>query len=159
MRIPRLLVLAALLLPGQAAWAQSVDSPSADGAPAIRSVVMLPAAQAPAPGEAFAASEAFRPRRNHLAGAALGAGIGALVGGVGFAAMNYAKTESSPRTEYTGLSLMLGGVVGGAAGLVIGGIIGTPGRSDRPQDQMRLRLAPGLPQGRAAASLSVDVSL
>lgn len=80
------------------------------------------------------------------------------MGGVWFAAMNYAKSEPST-TEYTGLSLMLGGVVGGAAGAIIGAAIGTPGRSGGPEERARLRLAPGLPGGRGAVSLAVDVAL
>jgi hypothetical protein len=154
MRASMLLLLAALLLPWGTARAQAADAPSAGPARAlpIHALQLRPGALPDAPDDAPA------PRRNRLAGAAIGMGIGALVGGVGFAAMNYTKSEPST-TGYTIPSLVLGGVVGGAAGALIGAVIGTPGRSAGPEGRTHLRLAPGRPDGSATVSLAVDVSI
>lgn len=149
-----MLLLAALLLPWGTARAQAADAPPAGPVRAqpMHALQLRPAALPGAPDDAPA------PRRNRLAGAAIGFGIGALVGGVWFATMNYTKSKPSS-TEYTIPSLVLGGVVGGAAGALIGAAVGTPGRSAGPVDGARLRLAPGLPGGRSAVSLAVDVAL
>ena len=112
----------------------------------------LPRAEWPAPAEAPG------PRRNRLAGAAYGFGIGAVVGGVGFAAMNAAKSTGAAPGEYTVLSLVLGGVVGGAAGSIVGAFIGVPARSPGEEDRAQLRLAPALAQSSPALSLSVGMS-
>lgn len=97
------------------------------------------AALATVPGAAIVSANASVPfapatpaevRRDHGKGALIGLAAGALVGGVGFATMNYAFTTSGPRTEFTVLSLLLGGAVGGVAGAVVGGIIGWPEREE-----------------------------
>ncbi|HEX8275471.1 MAG TPA: hypothetical protein VF615_22750 [Longimicrobiaceae bacterium] len=154
MRASMLLLMAALLLPWGTARAQAADAPPAGPARPvpIHSLQLRQAADAGAP------YDAPRPRRNRLAGAAIGFGVGAAVGGVWFARMNYLKSKP-PTTNYTTFSLVLGGAVGGAAGALIGAAIGTPGRSAGPEEGARLRLAPGLPDGRGAVSLAVDVAL
>ncbi|HEY0023635.1 MAG TPA: hypothetical protein VGB24_12015 [Longimicrobium sp.] len=125
------------------------------------SPVTLPlAALTPAPGTAVVSASASVPfapakrdveRRDHGKGALIGLGVGALAGGVGFAAMNYAFTTSGPRDEYALLSFMLGGAVGGVAGAVVGGIIGTPERQEPRREQVRLHLSPDLSRGGMAA--------
>lgn len=154
MRASMLLLLAALLLPWRTARAQAADAALAGPVRALpmHALQLRPDAL---PG---ALDDAPAPRRNRLAGAAIGFGVGAVVGGVWFARMNYVKSKP-PSTEYTIPSLVLGGVVGGAAGALIGAVVGTPGRSAGPEERARLRLAPGLPGGRGAVSLAVDVSL
>jgi hypothetical protein len=103
----------------------------------------------------FAPAKPAEVRRDHGKGALIGFAAGALVGGVGFAAANYAFTESGPRDEYAVLSLMLGGAVGGVAGAVVGGIIGMPEREEPRRQQVRLHLSPDLSRGGVAA-LSVS---
>lgn len=48
------------------------------------------------------------------------AGYGAIVGGVGFATLNYAFTTSTPRDEYLLPSLALGALGGAIVGAVVG---------------------------------------
>lgn len=151
MRASQLLLLAALLIPWGTARAQAADAPPAGPArPMPMHALQLRQA-------ADAASDAPAPRRNRLAGAAVGFGVGAAVGGFWFARTNYLKSKP-PTTSYTIPSLVLGGAVGGAAGAIVGAVIGTRGRPAGPEEQARLRLAPGLPGDRGAVSLAVDLS-
>ncbi len=154
MRTPMLLLLAALLLPWRSAAAQAADPASADPAGPRRTAAVhpWPEAESPAPAEAPG------PRRDRLAGAAYGLGIGALVGGLGFAAMNAAFSTGAAPGEYTVLSLMLGGVVGGAAGSLVGAVVGVPRRSAGEAEGAQVRLAPAVAQGSPAVSLSVGMA-
>jgi hypothetical protein len=99
----------------------------------------------------FAPAKPAEVRRDHGKGALMGFAAGALVGGTGFAAMNYAFTTSGPRDEYTMLSFLLGGAVGGVAGAIVGGIIGMPEREEPWTQQVRLHLSPELSRGGMAA--------
>jgi hypothetical protein len=101
--------------------------------------------------DSFALPEA----RNRGKGALYGLGIGALVGGVGLAALQYALNESIPRDGYTVATFILGATVGGAAGAVLGAIIGVPERDESRSEQARLLLSPRLSRGgRVALSVS-----
>lgn len=104
----------------------------------------------------FAASQPARVRWDREKGALYGFAIGGLVGGVGFAATNYAFTTSTPRDEYTLPSFVMGAAVGGATGAIVGAIIGVPERDETRPKQARLYFAPHLADGGA---LTVSVSL
>ncbi|HEX6371260.1 MAG TPA: hypothetical protein VF006_20245 [Longimicrobium sp.] len=92
-------------------------------------------------------------RRDHLAGAVQGAALGAVVGGLGFAAVTYLGNAGD--TGYAVLALMVGGVAGGAVGLVAGAIIGAPDRDEEPRAQVLV--SPGAARGvTAAVSLPFD---
>jgi hypothetical protein len=99
----------------------------------------------------FAPANQVEAGRDRGRGALIGFAAGALVGGVGFAAANYAFTEGPARTVYTVPSLFLGAAVGGVAGAVVGGIIGTPEREEPRRQQVRLHLSPDLSRGGVAA--------
>jgi len=145
MRASVLFLALSVLLPFRAAGAQERASPPAP--PALAAVLPVPEALAPAVDVSG---------RDRGRGALYGGAIGALVGGVGFAAANYAFTKSSPRSEYTLPSLVLGGLVGGAAGALVGAVVGAPERDgDRPR-QVRLHLVPPPIRG-GTASLSVSL--
>lgn len=136
-----------LLLPGQAVHAQDLVTPSA-------SLALVPTS-----AEVFGTlipADSVNGARDRGRGALRGAAIGALVGGVGFAAANYVFTESSPRDEYSLLSFALGAAVGGGVGAVVGGIIGVPGREETRSEQARLHVLPALSRG---GSVAVSVSL
>lgn len=94
-----------------------------------------------------------RLRRDRRRGAEYGLGIGALVGGLGFASLNYAFTTNGPRGEYTAQSLLLGGVVGGVAGAIVGAIIGAPARSTESPSRVQLRLSSGTQSASAMISV------
>lgn len=150
------LLLTFLLLPTvQTAKAQDLgESPVTPPLPAL----------ATAPGTAIVSANAsvlFAPakpaeaRRDHGKGALAGFAVGALVGGVGFATVNYAFTESTPRDEYTVLSFLLGAAGGSVAGAVVGAIIGWPEREETRRQEVRLHLTPDLSSaGMVAASVS-----
>lgn len=94
--------------------------------------------------------------RDHGKGALYGLGIGALIGGVGLAAVQYALNESIPRGGYTVATFVLGAVGGGAAGALIGAIIGVPERDEARSRQVRLHFIPELSRrGTVAISLSL----
>lgn len=155
MRAVVLVLVSLLLLPLHTVRAQDLSTP-----PASASFVPAPTA----PGTVTASVKAFESRvlahpgeggRDRGRGALYGFAIGALVGGVGFAAANYAFTDSTPRDEYTLLSFLLGAAVGGATGAVAGAIIGAPGREEVWPQQVRLHVSPELSgRGTVAASLS-----
>jgi hypothetical protein len=94
--------------------------------------------------------------RDRQKGALYGLGIGVAIGGVGFAALNYALTTNSPRNEYTLLSFLLGAAGGGAAGAVLGAIIGVPEREAPEQKQAELHIFPHVGQNQG---LGIAVSL
>lgn len=112
----------------------------------------IPSANASVP---FAPANPAEGGRDRGRGALIGFAAGALVGGVGFAAANYAFTEGAARTEYTVPSLFLGAAVGGVAGAVVGAIIGTPEREESGRQQVRLHLSPDL---SGAGMVGVSVS-
>lgn len=89
-----------------------------------------------------------RVRRDHYLGGGYGLLIGGLVGGGGFAAANYAFSDAS---DMVGLSFLLGGVVGGASGLVIGALVGVPVR----ETDARVSVARAGRAGGTVVSLSV----
>lgn len=99
----------------------------------------------------FAPANPAEDGRDRGRGALKGLAVGALVGGVGFAAVNYAFSESAVRTEYTLLSFLLGAAGGGAAGAVVGAIVGAPEREETRRQQVRLHLSPDLSAGGMAA--------
>jgi hypothetical protein len=145
MRAVVLVPMFLLLAPLQTAKAQDLGtSPTSTTAPGT--TVVSASASVP-----FAPAKRDVERRDHGKGALIGFAAGALVGGVGFATVNYAFTESGPREEYALLSLMLGGAVGGVAGAVAGGIIGMPERREPRREQVRLHLSPDLSGGGMAA--------
>jgi hypothetical protein len=95
-------------------------------APMDPRLIVAPAQHLPAPPLADA-------RRDHVAGAAKGMLIGAVVGGLGFAVVTSAGSRNgSGDGDYTLLAIPVGAVVGGAAGLVLGAIIGAP---EKPADR------------------------
>jgi hypothetical protein len=146
------MLLMCLLLPSvQTAKAQ--DLGTSPVTPPLAALATLPGAAIVSadPSVSFAPAKRDEERRDHGKGALTGFAIGALVGGVGFAGMNYAFTTSGPRDEYTVLSLFLGGAVGGAAGAIVGGIIGMPEREEPRREQVRLHLSPDLSRGGMAA--------
>ena len=108
----------------------------------------------PAPAERSAAPSAAL-RRDHLAGALRGAALGAVVGGLGFAAVTYLGNRGDSEGEgYALLALPVGGVVGGAVGLVAGAIVGAP---EREEDRgAQLRVSPGAARG-VTATVSVPL--
>ena len=154
MRIVPFLLLA-LLLPLRAARAQALEASSIESpgvaSPALTRTLPPPGSHSTAP------RHAPRPERDRGTGAVYGAIAGALVGGIGFAAVNYTLTTSSPRDEYTLLSFLLGAAVGGAAGSMVGAIVGAPGRADS-RSHTQVRLVPRVMQEAAVVSLSVPVS-
>jgi hypothetical protein len=77
----------------------------------------------PAPGLLSAIGQQELARKDRLQGALTGASIGALIGGVGFAAVTYFANDG-PGEDYWPLGLMVGAVGGGAVGGVLGAIIG-----------------------------------
>lgn len=143
-----LLLLMCLLLPSvQTAKAQDIGpSPITPPLPALATVpgTAIVSANASAP---FAAASPAERGRDHGKGALIGLAAGALVGGVGFAGMNYAFTTSGPRDEYTVLSLFLGGAVGGVAGAIVGGIIGMPEREEPGESRSGFTLLRTCPAG------------
>lgn len=142
MREVALLLVLLLLKPFETARAQDFNI-----LPATVSSVPVPST----PGMVAASTKALDPLvlahsaeggRDREKGALYGLAIGALVGGVGFAAVNHAFTQSSPRDEYTLLSFLLGGAVGGAVGAAVGAIIGVPEWNTIKAQQPALRLIP-----------------
>lgn len=103
----------------------------------------------------FAPSDIAEARWDRGRAALKGFAVGALVGGVGFAAANYALTESTPRSEYTVLSFVLGAVAGGAAGAVVGSIAAKPEREATGPQQVRLHVSP-YPSDGGVVGLSVS---
>ena len=148
-----------LLAPLATAGAQSLDVPAR--APSLATAppasILLGAAAPPVTTRNLGPSGAPAGRqRDRVTGAVYGLAIGALVGGVGFAAANYLFTESSPRDEWTVPSFMLGAAVGGAVGMIAGAIIGVPVRDKDVPRQVRLQVVPDLGRGAAfGVSLSV----
>lgn len=73
--------------------------------------------------------DAERPptaERDRWRGALYGSAIGAVVGGVGFAAVTFIANQGGEGEDYWPLALLVGSVPGGAVGLVAGAIIGAP---------------------------------
>lgn len=94
--------------------------------------------------------------RDRGRGALYGSAIGAVVGGVGFAAVTFIANRGGEGEGYWPLALLVGSVAGGAVGLVGGAIIGVPERDETRPRQARLHLIPDLSGG---GTLSVSVSL
>jgi hypothetical protein len=122
------------------------------GAPAVAAqtsfaAVPMDSRLIPAPAAAAAPSAALR--RDHLAGAVQGAALGAVVGGLGFAAVTYLGNEGD--AGYAVLALPVGAVVGGAVGLVAGAIIGAPDRQRDEEPQAQLLVSRGAARGITAA--------
>ena len=117
------------------------------GAPALAAQTCL----APAPMDSRlipsaverSAAPSVALRRDHVAGALRGAALGAVVGGLGFAALTYLGNGSAG--GYVVLALPVGAVVGGAVGLVAGAIVGAPDRDEDPYAQVRV--SPGAARG------------
>lgn len=103
------LVFALMLLPLHPVCAQ--DLPTSAGSASLTPADVL---EQPAPVFPSAAG------RDRGRGALYGLAIGAVARGVGFAAMNYAFTESIPRDEFTVVPFGVGAAAGGAAGAVLG---------------------------------------
>lgn len=153
MRAVVLLLVLLPLLPLHTVRAQDLSTP-----PALPSLVTVPPASSAATPSAFDPSVRPRPaegERDRGRGALYGLAIGALVGGVGFAATNYVFTESTPRNEYTPLSFVLGAAVGGAAGAIVGAIIGAPKQDNAPAQRAQLLFTPDL-RGGGAVAVSVS---
>lgn len=104
----------------------------------------------------FDEPEAAEARRDRGRGALYGAGIGALVGGVGFAGLSYAFTKSKPRDAGVRIMFVLGAAAGSAAGAIVGAIIGVPERDEARAQQVQLHLVPVLSHG---GTLAISVSL
>jgi peptidoglycan/LPS O-acetylase OafA/YrhL len=84
-----------------------------------------------------AVASAAALRRDHLAGALQGAALGAVVGGLGFAALTYLGNRGDAEGEgYALLAIPVGAVVGGAVGLVAGAIVGAPERDEGRRAQV-----------------------
>jgi hypothetical protein len=133
-----LLLLALLLCRAPVLAAQT----SLAAAPMDPRLIPTPASLADAPSAA--------PRRDRVVGAVQGAALGALVGGLGFAAVTYVGNGFDHDAEgYAVLALPVGGVVGGALGLVAGAIIGAPERDEEPRAQVLV--SPGAARGLTAA--------
>jgi MFS family permease len=120
-------------------------------APMDPRLIPTPASLADAPSVA--------PRRDRVVGAVQGAvqgaALGALIGGLGFAAVTYVGNGFDSDAEgYAVLALPVGGVVGGALGLVAGAIIGAPERDEEPRAQVLV--SPGPARG-VTASVSVPL--
>ena len=77
----------------------------------------------PAPVLLSAIGQQELGRKDRLQGAVVGASLGALVGGVGFAAVTYLANDR-PGKDYWPLGLVVGAIGGGAVGGVLGAIIG-----------------------------------
>ncbi|HEU0302925.1 MAG TPA: hypothetical protein VFR37_25960, partial [Longimicrobium sp.] len=110
------------------------------GAPALAAQASLAAAPmdprlVPPPAERIAAAAELR--RDHLAGALYGAGLGAVVGALGFATLTFLAEGGKPGGDgYVVLALPVGAVVGGTVGLVAGAIVGVPVRDEDPGAQV-----------------------
>lgn len=136
------LLAAMLVLHAPVVAAQTSPAPPMDP----RLIVALERPAAPAPAEL---------RRDHWQGAWDGMVLGAVVGGLGFAAAVYFGNEAgSEGQDYALLALPVGGLVGGAVGLVGGAIIGAPDRDPAPRAE--LVVLPRADRGLTAA-LSVPV--
>lgn len=146
------LLLMFLLLP-LARTAKAQDLGTSPVTPPLAALATVPGAAIVSVNASvpFAPANPAEGGRDHGKGALTGFAVGALVGGTGFAAMNYAFTTSGPRDEYTMLSFLLGGAVGGVAGAIVGGIIGMPEREETRPQQVRLHLSPDLSRGGMAA--------
>lgn len=105
------------------------------------------------PSAEYSAAPSAALRRDHLAGAVQGAALGAVVGGLGFAAVTYLGNAANDTggEGYAVLALPVGAVVGGAVGLVAGAIIGAPDRDRDEEPQAQVLLSPGAARGIAAA--------
>lgn len=132
------------------------------GAPALAAQTSLAATPMdprliPAPAEPSAAPSAAL-RRDHLVGAVQGFALGAVVGGLGFAAVTYLGNASNNTggEGYAVLALPVGAVVGGAVGLVAGAIIGAPDR-DRDEEPHAQVLVSPAPARSVTAAVSVPV--
>jgi len=145
--LPMFLLLAPLQAKAQDLGTSSPMTPPLAALATVPGTAIVPP-HAPVP---FDSANPVEARRDHGKGALIGFAAGALVGGVGFATMNYAFTTSGPRDEYAMLSFMLGGAVGGVAGAIVGGIIGMPEREENRRQQVRLHLSPDLSRGGVAA--------
>ena len=78
------------------------------------------------------------------------AALGAVVGGLGFAAATYLGNESNSEGRgYTLLAIPVGAVVGGAVGFVGGLIVGAPDRDEG--GRAPVRGSPGADRGVTAA--------
>lgn len=112
---------AAMLLAG----APRLAAQSSLATPMDPRLVVAPAEQMAEPAAAYA-------RRDHVAGAMKGLVVGAVVGGLGFAAVTYlGNSGNSEGQGYAVLAIPVGAVVGGAVGFVAGAIIGLPERDRR----------------------------
>jgi uncharacterized protein YcfJ len=105
-------------------------------APALAAQTSLAAPMDPrlvvAPAEHRSAPVLAGARRDHVAGAAKGMILGAVVGGVGFAlATAVGNRNGGGDGDYTMLAVPVGAVVGGAVGLVVGAIVGAPEKPGR----------------------------
>lgn len=99
--------------------------------------------------------------RDRELGGLYGLGVGALAGGLGFAAViAVANSNSSSGAGYWVLALFVGGIGGGAVGTVTGAIMGAPrasaGSPDIPTDHGRGALR-GLKVGSAVGGLGFVV--
>lgn len=106
-------------------------------APALAAQTSLAAPMDPrlvvAPAEHRAAPVLVGARRDHVAGAAKGFVLGAVVGAVGFAlTTSLGNRDNGGAGGYAVLAIPVGAVVGGAAGLVVGAIVGAP---EKPRER------------------------
>lgn len=108
-----------------------------------------------APVEGMAAPAPAELRRDRWQGAWDGMVLGAAVGGLGFAAVTYFGNHGDSEAQaYTLLALPVGGLIGGAVGLVAGAILGAPDRD--PGRRAEIVVLPGADRGITAA-VSVPV--
>ncbi|MDQ3388871.1 MAG: hypothetical protein M3483_05140 [Gemmatimonadota bacterium] len=81
-------------------------------------------------------------RRDHRRGALYGFGIGAFLGSVGFATLQYVVTGSHAEGDYFLPSLVVGAAAGGAVGAAVGAVLGAARREEPPPEQTRLQFIP-----------------
>lgn len=154
MRAVVLLLILLLLLPLHTIRAQELSTPLISP-----SLVALPPTSVTAPEKVFGPfvlPQSTRAGRDRGKGALYGAAIGALVGGVGFAATSYAFTTSIPRDACIRICFVLGAAAGGAAGAILGAIIGAPERGEDQTRQAQLHIYPNLSRG---GTINVSLSL